>query len=88
MGRQNDAKPYLLSIEDPQDPTNDIAAKSFAFNRVRLALGAAYDLLEKRLFAFRSARDGQFSIKDGKFIAKSQYRRQDTSVRPSFTAGC
>jgi non-canonical poly(A) RNA polymerase PAPD5/7 len=37
-GTENGERPFLLSIEDPQDPSNDLGRNSFAFPRVRSVL--------------------------------------------------
>lgn len=42
-------KPFLLSIEDPHDTSNDIAKGSFAAISVRSALGGAFDILHSAL---------------------------------------
>ncbi|PKI84475.1 hypothetical protein MVES_001808 [Malassezia vespertilionis] len=44
-------KPFLLSIEDPHDVTNDISKGSFAVISVRSTLGGAYDILHAALCA-------------------------------------
>ncbi|KAK1926248.1 hypothetical protein DB88DRAFT_435394 [Papiliotrema laurentii] len=41
---------YLLSIEDPQDRTNDISGGSFGIRQVRATLAGAYDMLQAKLF--------------------------------------
>jgi len=38
-------KPYLLSIEDPHSPSNDVAKSSFNIGIVRQAFNHAFDLL-------------------------------------------
>lgn len=41
----NSDRPYLLSVEDPQAPDNDIGRNSFNFYKVRSAFSMAYSLL-------------------------------------------
>ena len=48
-GWSNRGAPSLLSIEDPQDPTNDISSGSFAIQRVRQTLLGAYEILSATL---------------------------------------
>ncbi|WFD31023.1 polynucleotide adenylyltransferase [Malassezia sp. CBS 17886] len=48
-GFYDDRKPFLLCIEDPHDPFNDVARGSFAVIGVRSALGGAYDILHAAL---------------------------------------
>ncbi|XP_031495245.1 uncharacterized protein LOC116260864 [Nymphaea colorata] len=38
-------RPHLISIEDPQEPTNDIGKNSYNFSQVRSAFAAAYSTL-------------------------------------------
>lgn len=42
-------KPFMLSVEDPHDVTNDISKGSFAIISVRSALGGAFDILHAAL---------------------------------------
>ncbi|KAK0196515.1 hypothetical protein F5146DRAFT_1129297 [Armillaria mellea] len=44
-GWYNDSKGLLLSIEDPADPSNDISAGSFAFNKVKTTFAGAFNIL-------------------------------------------
>ncbi|KAL4402691.1 poly(A) RNA polymerase [Malassezia pachydermatis] len=48
-GSYDTRKPFLLCIEDPHDPSNDISKGSFAIISVRSALGGAYDILHAAL---------------------------------------
>ncbi|KAJ6792418.1 non-canonical poly(A) RNA polymerase PAPD5 isoform X1 [Iris pallida] len=41
----NSQRPYLLSVEDPQAPENDIGRNSYNFFKVRSAFSMAYSLL-------------------------------------------
>lgn len=49
-GWNNHTQPYLLSIQDPQDPVNDVSKTSFGIRQVKLTLAGAYELLTARLF--------------------------------------
>ncbi|KAI3964635.1 hypothetical protein MKX01_020452 [Papaver californicum] len=44
-GFLNEDRPYLLSVEDPQAPENDIGRNSFNFAQIRLAFGMAFSML-------------------------------------------
>lgn len=48
-GWSNPNSPGLLSIEDPQDPTNDVSSGSYGFQRVKGTLGGAFELLSAAL---------------------------------------
>ncbi|KAF9512789.1 hypothetical protein BS47DRAFT_1393947 [Hydnum rufescens UP504] len=48
-GWVNRGSPGLLSIEDPQDLTNDVSSGSFAIHRVRQTLLGAYEILSATL---------------------------------------
>ncbi|KAL7416891.1 hypothetical protein BDY24DRAFT_378617 [Mrakia frigida] len=71
-GWQNERQKYLLSIEDPQDPTNDISRSSYGIIRVRSTFAGAYEVLTSRLYiraaeivSRRSGRHGRLSIGRG-----------------------
>ncbi|XP_020597048.1 non-canonical poly(A) RNA polymerase PAPD5 [Phalaenopsis equestris] len=55
-GFLNRERPYLLAIEDPQDPANDIGRNSFNYYKVRSAFSMAYTSLtdERALKSFGS----------------------------------
>ncbi|KAK9089273.1 hypothetical protein Scep_028355 [Stephania cephalantha] len=44
-GFLNRDRPYLLSIEDPQAPENDIGKNSFNYSQIRSAFGMAFSML-------------------------------------------
>ncbi|KAI3988368.1 hypothetical protein MKX01_012157 [Papaver californicum] len=44
-GFLNEDRPYLLSVEDPQAPENDIGRNSFNFAQIRSAFGMAFSML-------------------------------------------
>ncbi|OVA14928.1 PAP/25A-associated [Macleaya cordata] len=44
-GFLNEDRPYLLCIEDPQAPENDIGRNSFNFSQIRSAFGMAFSML-------------------------------------------
>lgn len=46
--RQN--QPFLLSIEDPQDPDNDISGGSYGIRQVKATLSGAFEMLTAKLF--------------------------------------
>lgn len=48
-GWRDDRRPYMLSIEDPLDPSNDISKGSYAIISVRQAFAGAYDILSAAL---------------------------------------
>ncbi|KTW30289.1 hypothetical protein T552_00764 [Pneumocystis carinii B80] len=43
-------QPFLLSIQDPADPENDIAKSSRCILKIKATLGGAFDLLASRLY--------------------------------------
>lgn len=49
-GWQRPGQSYLLSIEDPTDPDNDIAKSSFGILKVKSTLGGGHDFLVQRLY--------------------------------------
>lgn len=49
-GWQRPGQQYLLSIEDPTDPENDIAKSSFGILKVKSTLGGGHDFLVQRLY--------------------------------------
>jgi non-canonical poly(A) RNA polymerase PAPD5/7 len=48
-GWRDDRRPFMLSIEDPLDPSNDISKGSFAIGQVRSAFSGAFDILTAAL---------------------------------------
>ncbi|KAI3889975.1 hypothetical protein MKW92_037277 [Papaver armeniacum] len=44
-GFLNEDRPYLLSVQDPQAPENDIGRNSFNFAQIRSAFGMAFSML-------------------------------------------
>lgn len=48
-GWKDDRRPFMLSIEDPQDASNDISKGSFAILSVRQVFGGAFDILTAAL---------------------------------------
>ncbi|KAI8318572.1 Nucleotidyltransferase, partial [Martensiomyces pterosporus] len=51
-GMHNMGQPYLLSIEDPCDITNDVTKGTFGINRIKQTFGGAYDLINNAVFAY------------------------------------
>ncbi|GAA98957.1 hypothetical protein E5Q_05645 [Mixia osmundae IAM 14324] len=49
-GFYNAMKPFALSIEDPNDPTNDISVGSFNIRQIRITLAGAYEVLTASVF--------------------------------------
>lgn len=49
-GWQRPGQSYLLSIEDPTDPENDIAKSSFGILKVKSTLGGGHDFMVQRLY--------------------------------------
>ncbi|KAM0753355.1 hypothetical protein T439DRAFT_299633 [Meredithblackwellia eburnea MCA 4105] len=62
-------QPYLLSIEDPNDPTNDVSGGSHNIIRVRQTLAGAFDVLTATLLHrashFEAARDPTCELING-----------------------
>ncbi|KAJ2062047.1 hypothetical protein GGI17_002718 [Coemansia sp. S146] len=55
-GFYNFAQPYLLSVEDPCDQTNDVTKGTFGITRIRQTFGGAYDLINNAIFAYHQTR--------------------------------
>ncbi|KAJ1940166.1 hypothetical protein GGF37_004090 [Kickxella alabastrina] len=55
-GFYNMNQPYLLSIEDPCELTNDVSKGSYGINRIKQTFGGAYDLLNNAIFAYHQTR--------------------------------
>ncbi|KAJ2087887.1 hypothetical protein GGI09_006469 [Coemansia sp. S100] len=55
-GFLNHAQPYLLSVEDPCDRTNDVTKGTFGITRIRQTFGGAYDLISNAIFAYHQTR--------------------------------
>lgn len=48
-GWYNPSSPGLLTIEDPQDPSNDVSGGSYGFARVRQTMQGAFEVLSAAL---------------------------------------
>jgi non-canonical poly(A) RNA polymerase PAPD5/7 len=48
-GWKNPSAPALLSIEDPQDFTNDVSSGSFGLTRIRQTFSGAFEVLSAAL---------------------------------------
>ena len=49
QGWSNPGSPGMLTIEDPQDPMNDVSGGSYGFMRVRHTLQGAFEVLSAAL---------------------------------------
>ncbi|KAJ2777500.1 hypothetical protein H4R18_005126 [Coemansia javaensis] len=49
-------QPYLLAIEDPNDPTNDVTKGTYGITRIKQTFAGAYDLLNNSIFAYHQTR--------------------------------
>ncbi|KAJ2440772.1 hypothetical protein GGF42_007518, partial [Coemansia sp. RSA 2424] len=71
-GFYNIAQPYLLSVEDPCDQTNDVTKGTYGINRIKQNFGGAYDLINNAVFAYHQTRKFGEPINDTlKWIASS-----------------
>ncbi|KAJ2745059.1 hypothetical protein GGI20_002468 [Coemansia sp. BCRC 34301] len=55
-GFYNIGQPYLLSVEDPCDQTNDVTKGTYGINRIKQNFGGAYDLINNAIFAYHQTR--------------------------------
>ncbi|KAJ2413108.1 hypothetical protein H4218_003150 [Coemansia sp. IMI 209128] len=55
-GFHNLTQPYLLSIEDPCDKTNDVTKGTYGITRIRQTFSGAYDLISNSIFAYHQTR--------------------------------
>ncbi|KAJ2458823.1 hypothetical protein GGF42_001837 [Coemansia sp. RSA 2424] len=71
-GFYNIAQPYLLSVEDPCDQTNDVTKGTYGINRIKQNFGGAYDLINNAIFAYHQTRKFGEPINDTlKWVAAS-----------------
>ncbi|KAJ2345898.1 hypothetical protein GGF43_005106, partial [Coemansia sp. RSA 2618] len=52
----NHGQPYLLSIEDPCDTSNDVTKGTYGINRIKQTFSGAYDLFNNAIFAYHQTR--------------------------------
>ncbi|KIY46859.1 Nucleotidyltransferase, partial [Fistulina hepatica ATCC 64428] len=80
----NPAKPRSLSIEDPADPSNDISAGSWAYQKVRATFAGAYEMLTASIYLqamnFKALQEGTMTPLRG------GYHPEDWSVLSSIIA--
>ncbi|KAJ2839354.1 hypothetical protein FBU31_000712 [Coemansia sp. 'formosensis'] len=55
-GFYNLTQPYLLSVEDPCDQSNDVTKGIYGITRIRQTFGGAYDLINNAIFAYHQTR--------------------------------
>ncbi|KAJ2821485.1 hypothetical protein GGI24_004201 [Coemansia furcata] len=55
-GFYNLTQPYLLSVEDPCDQSNDVTKGTYGITRIRQTFGGAYDLINNAIFAYHQTR--------------------------------
>ncbi|KAJ2911039.1 hypothetical protein GGI21_000250 [Coemansia aciculifera] len=86
-GFHNVAQPYLLSIEDPCDQSNDVTKGTYGINRIKQNFGGAYDLINNAIFAYHQTRKFGEPINDTlKLLAstgKSMEMAADAAGPPS-----
>ncbi|KAJ2518285.1 hypothetical protein GGI11_002912 [Coemansia sp. RSA 2049] len=63
-GFYNIAQPYLLSIEDPCDTSNDVSKGTYGILRIKQTFGGAYDLINNAIFAYHQTRKHGEPIND------------------------
>ena len=70
-GFYNDTRPGLLSIQDPQSPTNDLARPSFSISAVRQAFEHAFNLLTAAAHEIdqKPPNTGSYNRTDGSLLA-------------------
>ncbi|KAJ2489404.1 hypothetical protein IWW37_004026 [Coemansia sp. RSA 2050] len=81
-GFHNLTQPYLLSIEDPCDQTNDVTKGTYGITRIRQTFSGAYDLISNAIFAYHQTRKFGEPMNDAlKWLAARP--GDDTSLAPS-----
>ncbi|KAJ1822796.1 hypothetical protein LPJ56_000619 [Coemansia sp. RSA 2599] len=73
IGFVNHQQPFLLSIEDPCDTTNDVTRGTYGISRIRQTFSGAYDLISNSIFAYHQTRKYGEPINDAlRALAASQ----------------
>lgn len=62
-GWKDERRPFMLCIEDPHDPSNDISKGSFGIINVRSTLAGAFDILTAAIC--QQANEGSSSLQNG-----------------------
>ncbi|KAF8625741.1 hypothetical protein AX17_006768 [Amanita inopinata Kibby_2008] len=70
-----------LSIEDPADPSNDISRGSFGFQRVRMTLAGAYEILTSTAYLRAGMLNARYNSRS--FSLRDHYEAQDMSILSS-----
>jgi hypothetical protein len=55
IAKLNKAQPYLLCLQDPANPLNDLGAKAFAIKHIQAVFRRAKSNLEKQIQAFEAS---------------------------------
>ena len=75
-------QPYLLSIQDPQDSSNDISKGSFNILNVRKVIAGAYDMLTNKLYSQAAEIDAK---KSGRHLSlRDEVSDEEKSLLLSF----
>ncbi|KAJ2701868.1 hypothetical protein FB645_004499 [Coemansia sp. IMI 203386] len=83
VGFINYQQPFLLSIEDPCDTTNDVTRGTYGITRIRQTFSGAYDLISNSIFAYHQTRKYGEPINDAlkALAASSQGKGRNNDKR-------
>ncbi|KAJ1863875.1 hypothetical protein LPJ57_006217, partial [Coemansia sp. RSA 486] len=83
VGFINYQQPFLLSIEDPCDTTNDVTRGTYGITRIRQTFSGAYDLISNSIFAYHQTRKYGEPINDAlkALAASSQDKGRNNDKR-------
>lgn len=58
IGAKSEKQPYLLCLQDPADPTNDLGRKSYSIKHVQKVFGKAYERITNHLHQIETSPTG------------------------------
>ncbi|KAJ1680075.1 hypothetical protein EV182_000734 [Spiromyces aspiralis] len=62
VGFLQERQPYLLSIEDPHDATNDVTKGTFGIKRIKHTFSGAFDLLCNAIYTYHQVRANGYAL--------------------------
>ncbi|KAJ1912196.1 hypothetical protein H4219_005691 [Mycoemilia scoparia] len=73
-------QPYLLTIEDPHDQTNDVTKGTFGIVRIRSTFGGAFDLLCNSIYTYHQVRSIGYALHE-EYAVRDVMEKQGSSKK-------
>ena len=90
IGLKNDKEPYLLCLQDPAEPTNDLGRRSYSIKHVRKVFAKAYERIKNHLHELNTNPTSEKSeqiLRQGVLFPLVGANYEDFEKRREFLAG-